>query len=112
MQMPIIVGVFIAIAFLVAFSEWFYGVTQGIKNTVPEDEHYTKRVVKASIVSIVLMIIAFLGIAVISECPNSYKDRAREGAFANLRCEEYSKIKNLSDKLFQRSQDLVNYGIE
>ncbi len=107
MQMPIIVGIIVGIAFLVGVSEWLYGAVRGIKNTVPEGVHYTKRIIRAVLISIILMALVFWGIALVSECPNP--ERIREKAFARLRCDEYLKVKTLTKKFFQVGKKSVDY---
>jgi hypothetical protein len=97
MQMPIAVGVVVAIIFLVAFSEWFYHMVQGWGQIVIDDVYFKYRIVGVTVFSFVIISMTFFGMAIITECPNEQ----REGVFAGLRCEEYLKIKAGTDKIFE-----------
>lgn len=88
MQMPVAVGIIVAIIFLVAFSEWFYQLVSGWKEFVLDDEYFRYRIAGISLVSFLVMSVTFYGLALIYECPNE----VREGVFAKLNCKEYSKI--------------------
>lgn len=96
MQMPVIVGIILAIIFLVAFSEWFYHLITGWKEIVIDDVYFKYRIVGVSLFSMLVVSSAFFGMALITECPNE----TREGVFAGLRCEEYLKIKTGAEKIF------------
>jgi hypothetical protein len=96
MQMPIIVGIVVAIIFLVAFSEWFYHMVTGWKEVVLDDVYFRYRIAGVSILSILIMSGTFYGLALVNECPNEN----REGVFAKLNCDDFSKIKVETDKLF------------
>lgn len=106
MQMPVIVGVVIAIIFLVAFSEWFYNLVQGWREIVIDDVYFHYRLVGVSIFSILVISSTFWGMALLTECPSE----TREGVFAKLRCEEYLKIKVGTEEIFgnknSRNQEL------
>lgn len=86
--MPVLVGIVVAIIFLVAFSGWFYHLVVGWQNFVLDDIYFRYRIAGVSLLSILIMIGTFLGMAYINECPNEN----REGLFAKLNCEQYSKI--------------------
>lgn len=96
MQMPVIVGITLAIIFLVAFSEWFFHLVQGWGEIVLDDVYFRYRVIGVTIFSIVIFTSTFFSMALITECPN----QEREGVFARLRCDEYLKIKAGTDKIF------------
>ena len=96
MQMPVVVGVTLAIIFLVAFSEWFYNLVQGWREIVIDDVYFRYRVIGVSFFSMIVIGSTFLGMAWLTECPNE----VREGVFAGLRCEEYLKIKTGAEKIF------------
>lgn len=96
MHMPVVVGIIVAIIFLVAFSEWFYHLVEGWKEIVIDDVYYVYRIVGVSVFSMLVIGSTFFGMAIITECPNEN----REGVFARLRCEEYLKIKAGTDKVF------------
>lgn len=87
--MPVAVGITLAIIFLVAFSEWFYHLVKGWKEIVVDDAFFRYRIIAASVFSMIVISTTFFGMAIITECPNE----EREGVFAQLRCEEYLKIK-------------------
>jgi len=101
MQMPIAVGVIVAIIFLVAFSEWFYHLVEGWGEIVLDDVYYKFRIVGVSIFPQPSTSMTFFGMALITECPNEQ----REGVFARLRCEEYLKIKAGTEKLFPQKTE-------
>ncbi len=88
MQMPVLVGIVVALIFLVAISEWFYHLVSGWKEYVLDDIYFRYRIAGVSLLSIFIMTGTFFGMAYINECPNE----TREGLFAKLNCEEYSKI--------------------
>ena len=98
--MPVAVGIIVAIIFLVAFSEWFYHMVAGWKNFVLDDLYFLYRIAGVSLLSILVMSGTFYGMALINECQNEN----REGIFANLNCEEYSKIKVGTEELFLTSK--------
>lgn len=98
MEMPVVVGVILAIIFLVAFSEWFYHLVEGWNELVIDDIYFKYRIVGVSIVSIFLICSTFFVMALVNECPNE----ERSGVFANLRCEEYMKIKVGTDRFFSK----------
>lgn len=97
MQMPVAVGILLAIIFLVAFSEWFYNLIKGWGEIVIDDVYFKYRIITASVVSMIVISSTFLGMAIVTECPNQEK----EGVFEKLRCEEYLKIKAGTEKIFQ-----------
>ncbi len=96
MQMPVIVGIILALIFLIAFSEWFYHLVQGWGEIVVDDVYFKYRVVGTTLLTIAIISVTFFGMALINECPNE----EREGLMAGLRCEEYLKIKAGTDKIF------------
>ena len=96
MQMPVIVGVVVAIIFIVGFSEWFYHLVAGWGEYVLDDVYFRYRIMGVSLLSMLVMSGTFYGMALINECPNE----VREGLFASLNCEEYSKITVSAEKLF------------
>jgi hypothetical protein len=96
MQMPIVVGVVVAIIFLIAFSEWFYHLIVGWEEFVLDDVYFRYRIAAVSLLSIVVMSSTFYGMALINECPNEN----RVGLFAKLNCEQYSKIIVGAETLF------------
>lgn len=89
MQMPVIVGILVAIIFLIAFSEWFYHLVTGWKEIVLDDIYFLYRIAGVSLFSIFVMSATFYGMALFNECDS----KTREGIFAKLNCEEFSKIK-------------------
>lgn len=95
--MPVVVGVIVAIIFLVAFSEWFYHMVKGWNEMVLDDDYFKYRIVGVTLFSFLVIGTTFLGMALINECPN----QTTEGLFANLRCDEYLKIKTGTEMLFQ-----------
>lgn len=106
--MPVIVGVVVAIIFLVAFSGWFYHLIIGWKGYVLDDILVKYRIAGVSLLSFLVMGGTFYGIALINECPNE----EREGVFAGLKCEEYNKIKVNAEKLFPASDKALEENNE
>ncbi|MFZ3069153.1 MAG: hypothetical protein WA052_02440 [Microgenomates group bacterium] len=98
MQMPVIVGIVVAVIFLVSFSEWFYHLVVGWEDFVLDDVYFRYRIVGVSLLSILVMSGTFYGMALINECPNE----TREGLFAKLNCEEYSKIVVGTEKILMK----------
>jgi hypothetical protein len=97
MDMPVIVGIILALIFLVSFSEWFYNLVSGARQLVLDDQFFGYRIVGTTIVSIAFMVVVFFGIATVSEC----KNEKREGLFASLRCDEYLSIRSSTKDLLQ-----------
>jgi len=95
MQMPVIVGIVVAIIFLVAFSEWFYHLITGWKEFVLDDVYFIYRIAGVSLFSIMIMSGTFYGMAYFNECPNEN----RVGLFAKLNCKDYEKIMAGTDKV-------------
>ena len=106
--MPVIVGVILAVMFLVTFSGWFFEYASGLHELVLDDRFYTYRIVGASLVSIVLFITAFYGISLINQCPK----QERSGIFAGLRCETYLSLKAGTDHLFQPKNQPVDESLQ
>lgn len=101
MQMPVIVGVLVALIFLVAFSEWFYHMIIGWNELVIDDVYFRYRIVGVSLFSFFIMGSTFFIMALVNECPN----KQREGIFAGLRCDEYNKIRTTTERFFPKSSD-------
>lgn len=107
MQMPIVVGVFVALMFLTTFSGWFYELVTGMRELVLDDQLFGFRIFAASFASIVLAVLVFWVIATVNECPNE----KREGIFAGLRCEGYLQLKASADNFFQPKDKAVNQSL-
>lgn len=98
--MPVIVGIVVAVIFLIAFSEWFYHLIIGWKNYVLDDEYFKYRIAGVSLLSVLVMSGVFYGVALVNECPNE----TREGIFAKLNCEQYSKITAGAEKALIKTE--------
>jgi len=96
MQMPVVVGIIVAVIFLVAFSEWFFHLVAGWGEYVLDDVYFRYRIAGVTLLSIMVMSGTFYGMALVNECPNEN----REGVFAKLNCKEYQKIMVGTEKLF------------
>lgn len=107
MQMPVVIGVIIAVMALVTFSGWFYGYTGGMQELVLDDKLFNYRIALATISSIAFMVAMFWVIATVNECPN----QTREGVFAGLKCDDYLKIKTSADNLFQPKNKTINQSL-
>lgn len=104
MQMPVIVGVILAIMALVTFSGWFYEYATGVRELVLDDRFFNYRIAATTVVSMLFMVAVFFAIATINECPN----QVRGGIFAGLKCESYLKIKASANELFQPKNEAVD----
>jgi len=89
MQMPVWVGVVLAIIFLTVFSEWFFHTVIGWGVVIVDDVFYQYRIAGATLLSIFIIGSTFMVMAYITECPNE----EREGVFERLNCEKYQEIK-------------------
>lgn len=107
MQMPVIVGVLLAIMFLVTFSGWFFEYASGLHELVLDDMFFSYRIIAACLISIVILVAAFWGISLINECPRT----TREGIFAGLNCSGYLKLKASADALFQPKNEAVEQTV-
>ena len=96
MQMPVAVGIILAIIFLIVFSESFYNAVSGWKEIVIDDQLYKLRIVTVVIVSMLVFFGGFMGLAYATKCPSEDKS----GVFENLNCTEYNKIKLQANSLF------------
>lgn len=94
MHMPVIVGIVVAVIFLIAFSEWFYNIVTGWKDFVLDDVYFRYRIAGVSALTILVMSGTFVGMAYVNECPNEN----RIGIFEKLNCEAYTRIISGTDK--------------
>ena len=99
MQMPVVVGVILAVMFLVAFSGGFYHLASGWNEFVIDDIYFKYRILAATVMSIVVITATFLGMAYAFECPNEEK----VGLFASLNCADYRSVKTGTESLFKKS---------
>ena len=99
MQMPVAVGVIVAVIFLIAFSGWFYHLASGWSEYVIDDAFFKYRIIFASVISILIISGTFFGMAYAYECPNE----EREGVFASLNCAEYRNIKVGAEALLKKT---------
>jgi len=95
MQMPVIVGVVVAIIFLIGFSEWFFHLIMGMEEYVLDDTYFRYRIAGISLLCILLMSGTFYGLLLINDCP----EENREGLSAKINCDSYLQIKAETDKL-------------
>ena len=87
--MPVIVGIIIALLFIVAFSEWFYHMIVGWGDIVLDDVYFRYRIAGVSLLSIIIMSGTFYGMALFNECDSPVRD----GIFAKLNCDDFNRIK-------------------
>ncbi len=104
MQMPIVVGVIVALMFLITFSEWFYHLVSGWGDLIIKDVFLNYKVIGAGVVSIALFVGTFWAVSLINECDSEEK----VGLFAKLNCEEYLSIRTSAEQLFQRPQEAID----
>ncbi len=107
MEMPVVVGIIIAIMALVTFTGWFYEYATGMQELVLDDRFFNYRIVLATLASVLFMVAVFWVIATVNECPN----QQREGLFAGLKCEGYLKIKASADNLFKPKDKAVDQAL-
>ncbi len=107
MQMPVVVGIVIAIMALVTFSGWFYEYAKGVQELVLDDKFFNYRIVFATFISMLFMVVVFFVIATVNECPN----QTGEGLFAGLQCDSYLQIKASADSLFKPQDKAVNQSL-
>jgi hypothetical protein len=69
MQMPVWVGVILAIIFLTVFSEWCFHAFIGWREIVLDDVYYYYRIAGVTLFSFLVMV-DFCHNGYISECPN------------------------------------------
>lgn len=99
METPVIVGVMIALMFLVIFSEWFYNLSKGLSEVVIDDQFYGFRVFVASLLSIGFVVGMFFLISVVNKCPKESEERV--GIFSSLNCDGYLELKAATEIIFK-----------
>ncbi len=62
MKIPVIVGIILALIFVVSFTGWFYNVISGAKQLVLDDEYFGWRIAWTSFISIAFMVAVFFGL--------------------------------------------------
>lgn len=100
MQMPVAVGVLIAVILLIAFSGWFYHLIEGWNEYVLDDAYFWYRIGGATFFSFTIMTLTFFGMAYASECPSEHKS----GLGERLNCEAYTKIKTSAEDVFKKKE--------
>ena len=96
--MPVVVGVIVALVFIISFSGWFYNLIAGWGEFVLDDAFFKYRIISACLISLVLVTGTFLGLAYAYECPNE----EREGIFASLNCDDFRRIKASAESTFRK----------
>lgn len=86
----IIVGVLIALMFLVSFSEWFYHVAAGIDSLLVKDLYVYYRLSLWIGGSLLFMAIVFWTLAMVKECPTLSE---KKGVFRYLNCQAYWEVR-------------------
>lgn len=87
MSGTVIVGVIIALMFIVSFSQWFYHLLAGFDAIVLHDIFFWYRAVSWGIGALFFMASAFWMIALTQECPTTKEPRV--GIFRYLNCDFY-----------------------
>ncbi len=108
MAMPVVVGVIIALMFLITFSGWFYEFASGLHELVLDDMFFSYRIIGASVISILILGGSFYTISLVNQCPR----QEREGIFAGLNCDSYLKLKSSADLLFAPKNEPVNNSFQ
>ncbi len=104
MQMPVLVGVIVAVILLVSFSGWFYNLFQGWKEYVLDDAFFWYRVGAATVFSITLMTLTFFGMAYAYECPGVENDGS-SSLSEKLNCPAFKKLKTSAEDIFNKSEE-------
>lgn len=100
MQMPVIVGVVIAVILLISFSGWFYHLVEGWNDFVLDDVYFWYRIMGATALSFTIMSLTFFGLAYASECPSENKTALA----AHLNCEAYTKLTTNAEEVFKKNK--------
>lgn len=90
-DMPVIVGVVIAIMFLIAFSGWFYHLSEGWKDFVLDDKYFGYRIGSVSFISMGLVVLAFFAMAAIYKCPERQSTEGMK-LLSGINCEAYYNL--------------------
>ena len=104
MQMPIVVGVIVALMFLITFSEWFYNLVSGWEGLIVNDIFINYRMIGAGVISVAVFVVTFWVVSLVNEC----SEEERVGLFAKLDCEQYLSVRTAAEELFQTSKETVN----
>lgn len=99
-----VIGLIIAVMFLITFTGWFVSLAAGLKEFVLDDVFFFYRIFGAGAASILVVVGAFIVIATIKECPN----QNREGLFAGLKCDSYLKLRASTDNFLKPTQTAEN----
>ncbi len=83
----IIVGVIIALMFLVSFTEWFYHLLVGVNETLVKDVFLAYRIGSYIVMSLIFMVGVFWILSLNSECPLMEKEKP--GIFRYMNCDGY-----------------------
>jgi hypothetical protein len=90
----VIVGVFLALMFLVSFSEWFFHLAVGVEELMPSGLDYYSRLAKWGLVGLLFMAMVFWILSMVYECPKGEK---REGIFGYMDCTVYWEVRARSE---------------
>lgn len=90
-EMPVAVGVVIAIMFLVAFSGWFFHLFEGWKEYSLDDKYFGYRIGSATFLSMVVIFITFIAMATIYKCPGKQSTTGMK-LLSGINCEAYYKL--------------------
>jgi len=86
----IIVGVILALMFLVAFSEWFFHLASGVNELIPSGFQFYTRLFRWILMAFLFMAMVFWTLSMVYECPRGNK---RKGVFALMDCTVYWEIR-------------------
>lgn len=89
----IVVGVVIALMFLVSFTQWFYHLAVGLDNIIVRDVYASYRIGGWILGGVVFVAGVFWVLSLVNECPTV--DEEKEGIFAYLNCDVYWEGKSL-----------------
>lgn len=98
-----IVGVILAVVFLVSFSEWFYHLVKGANELIPSGYGFYFNVFKFMAGGLSFMAVVFWSLSMVYECPKPN----REGIFEYMDCRVYYQAKARTQGLFPAGQDGV-----
>lgn len=89
----VVVGVIIAVMFLVSFTEWFYHLALGLNEAVVRDVFWAYRIGTWVVGGLLFMGAVFWVLALNTECPLLEKDKP--GIFKYMDCDVYWQVRGV-----------------
>lgn len=108
--MPVAVGVILAIILLVSFSGWFTQMFQGWREFIIDDTYLGYRIAFATLFSVTIITLTFLGMAYAYECPGE-RIEGEKTILSGVQCESYIKIKTGAEEMFKKASSVEDQTI-